>query len=127
MLLDLFGDAGTGPRGGTGWQLRSASGAMLPAGASLDDLGVLDGDLLRLQPVAAPHPAPVFDDPVDVLAHVAAARPCADGRGFVTAAVLVLTAAAAVLLGGVRTAEAGDAMIAVTVALAGLEIGRAHV
>ena len=43
-------------------------GGPLPAEATLTELGVLDGELLRLAPEGPAPASPVFDDPVDALA-----------------------------------------------------------
>ncbi|MDT7551628.1 MAG: hypothetical protein QOI16_164, partial [Pseudonocardiales bacterium] len=55
MVLELVGepersDAGR-PRP---WRLSGVAGGPLPAAATLDELGVLDGELLRLGPTAPP-------------------------------------------------------------------------
>ena len=51
------------------WRLTGMSGVELPMDATLAGLGVLDGDLLRLAPRFAPPHPPIFDDPVDAVAH----------------------------------------------------------
>ncbi|TQM35211.1 type VII secretion integral membrane protein EccD [Pseudonocardia cypriaca] len=96
MMLDLVGEPVFGVRP-VPWRLAGAAGAPLPPGASLAELGVPDGELLRLVPDVPPPPPPVFDDPVDALASGAGGA-AADGRRFAAAAVLVVAATAAVLL-----------------------------
>src|SRR5947209_6182811 len=69
MVLELVGE----PEHGRAvlpmpWRLSGVVGGPLPAAATLDELGVLDGELLRLGPAAPVPAAPVFDDPVDALA-----------------------------------------------------------
>src|SRR6478752_1572251 len=96
MVLELVGEPGRGvaPRP---WRLSGIAGGPLPTAATLGELGVLDGELLRLGPALPVPAAPVFDDPVDTVAAGAAGG----GRGhrFEVAAVLTLAVAAAVLLG----------------------------
>ncbi|HTK63143.1 MAG TPA: type VII secretion integral membrane protein EccD [Pseudonocardia sp.] len=84
MLCDLAGESGprtsgrpAGARQGartmahpTAWCLAAVAGAELPPRATLGELGVLDGDLLRLRRRAEAPPPPVFDDPVDAVAEV---------------------------------------------------------
>ncbi|MBV9922884.1 MAG: type VII secretion integral membrane protein EccD [Pseudonocardia sp.] len=109
MVLELVGEPGTAspPRP---WRLSGVVGGPLPAAATLDDLGVLDGELLRLGP-ATPAPAPpVFDDPVDAVATGAAARPRA--HRFETAVVLAAAAAAAVLLGAAGPGSVPSTLLA---------------
>ncbi|GAA3245657.1 hypothetical protein GCM10017691_52940 [Pseudonocardia petroleophila] len=67
MVLELVGEPGPGHRP-LPWRLTGATGGPLHPAATLDELGVLDGELLRIGPDAVPPPAPVFDDPVDALA-----------------------------------------------------------
>jgi type VII secretion integral membrane protein EccD len=66
MVLELLCEPGPGLL--APWQFSWATGMPLPASATLRDLGVLDGELLRVGPAAPTPPAPVFDDPVDALA-----------------------------------------------------------
>jgi hypothetical protein len=96
MVLELVGEPVFGVRPQP-WRLFRVTGAPLPLGESLHELGVLEGDLLRIAPDRRPPPAPVFDDPVDALA--ATARPATHGR-LPAAAILLLGAAAALLLAG---------------------------
>lgn len=119
MVLELVGEPGPGhaPRP---WRLTGVTGGPLHPAATLDELGVLDGELLRIGPHAAPPPPPVFDDPVDALASAAgrAAGPRPTPRaavavvlGGLAAAVLATVppgpwAVAAALLGGVAAAAA---------------------
>ncbi|OZM80570.1 type VII secretion integral membrane protein EccD [Pseudonocardia sp. MH-G8] len=96
MLLELVGEPLFGLRPEP-WRLSGAAGAPLPPGATLAQLGVPDGELLRLAPDAPPPPPPVFDDPVDALAASAGGAGTPDRR-FAAAAVLVVAAVAATLL-----------------------------
>jgi type VII secretion integral membrane protein EccD len=98
MVLELVGEPMFGVRP-MPWQLTGAAGAPLPPGASLAELGVPDGELLRLAPDAPPPPPPVFDDPVDALA-AGAGGPDAHDRRFAGGAVLLVAAAGAALLAG---------------------------
>jgi type VII secretion integral membrane protein EccD len=97
MVLELVGEPGrsVAPRP---WRLSGIAGGPLPAAATLGELGVLDGELLRLGPALPVPAAPVFDDPVDA---VAAGAAVTGGRGhrFEAAAVLAVAVATAVLLG----------------------------
>jgi type VII secretion integral membrane protein EccD len=104
MVLELLGEPG--PPDGAGarpdpWQLTGATGGPLPPDATLEELGVLDGELLRLAPVAPPPPPPVFDDPIDALAALAAPEVGPDRRRRGAAAVLAVALAAATLLAAV--------------------------
>lgn len=96
MVLDLVGEPVFGVRP-VPWRLTAAAGAPLPPGASLAELGVPDGELLRLTPDVPPPAPPAFDDPVDALASGAgdAAR---DDRRFAAAAVFLAATAGAVVL-----------------------------
>ena len=87
MVLELLGEPersrAAAPRP---WRLSGVAGGPLPAAATLTELGVLDGELLRLAPAASAPSAPVFDDPVDALAAGAetgagARAPVRGGRG----------------------------------------------
>jgi type VII secretion integral membrane protein EccD len=95
MMLDLVGEPVFGVRP-MSWRLTGAAGAPLPPAASLAELGVPDGELLRLAPDVPPPPPPVFDDPVDALASRAGGAP--DDRRFTAAALLLVVAAGAALL-----------------------------
>ena len=77
MLMELLGEQGD-PGRPVPWRLTGPTGGAPAPGATLDDIGVLDGELLRLGPAAPPPPAPVFDDPVDALAALTA--PPAEAR-----------------------------------------------
>jgi type VII secretion integral membrane protein EccD len=90
MVLELLREPGPGLL--APWRLSWATGMPLPASATLRDLGVLDGELLRVGPAAPTPPAPVFDDPVDALAATVPGRG-PDPR--VTAVVVVALALAA--------------------------------
>jgi type VII secretion integral membrane protein EccD len=104
MMLDLVGEPVFGVRP-MPWRLSGAAGAPLPPSASLAELGVPDGELLRLAPDAPAPPPPVFDDPVDALASRAGGPGRADRR-FAAGALLLVCGTAAALLaaGGVDTA-----------------------
>ena len=95
MVLELVGDAAPGY---LPWRLTGATGGPLHPAATLDELGVLDGELLRIGPDTAPPAPPVFDDPVDALASTAGRRAGVPGRGPAAVSALVLTVAAAALL-----------------------------
>jgi type VII secretion integral membrane protein EccD len=98
MVLELVGEPVFGLRP-LPWRLSGGAGAPLPPGASLAELGVPDGELLRLVPDVPPPPPPVFDDPIDALASSAGgADP--DERRFAAAAVLLVAAVGAALLAG---------------------------
>lgn len=64
MVLELVGEPvfGVRPRP---WRLVGAAGVPLPSGHNLRELGVLDGDLVRIAPDGPGPPPPVFDDPVE--------------------------------------------------------------
>ncbi len=98
MVLDLVGEPVFGVRP-VPWRLVGAAGAPLPPGASLAELGMPDGELLRLAPDAPPPPPPVFDDPVDALASGAGGA-APDDRRFAAAAVLLVAGVGAALLAG---------------------------
>ncbi|OLT13550.1 hypothetical protein BJF78_21710 [Pseudonocardia sp. CNS-139] len=70
MLLELVGEPVFTARPEP-WRLSGVAGGPLPPAATLAELGVPDGELLRLAPVAPPPPPPVFEDPVDALASTA--------------------------------------------------------
>jgi type VII secretion integral membrane protein EccD len=123
MVLELVGEPlfGLCPQP---WRLSGTAGGPLPPGATLAELGVLDGDLLRIAPDAPAPLPPVFDDPVDALAATAGAAAVRDRR-FGAVAVLVVAGAAAVLLAG-WPAAAGTAVPVVVAALgAALAVGHA--
>ncbi|HEY0813712.1 MAG TPA: type VII secretion integral membrane protein EccD [Pseudonocardia sp.] len=98
LVLELVGEPERGRAGlPRPWRLSGVAGGPLPAAATLSELGVLDGELLRLGPAAAAPAAPVFHDPVDALAAGAQAG-AARGHRFETAAILVVVLASAALL-----------------------------
>ena len=100
MLMELFGRHGD-PARPEPWRLTGVTGGVLPPGATLHELGVVDGELLRLGPMAPSPPPVMFDDPVDALAALTApdAEPARQRRaavvlaGVVPAAALVLAGA----------------------------------
>jgi type VII secretion integral membrane protein EccD len=118
MVLELVGEPVFGLRPEP-WRLSGAAGGPLPPGATLAQLGVPDGELLRLAPAAPPPPPPVFDDPVDALAATAGGS---EDRRFAAAAVLSVAVAAAGLLalrpGGTLPAVVAGLGAAVAVAAA---------
>lgn len=139
MVLELVGEPGPG-HAALPWRLTGVTGGPLHPAATLDELGVLDGEMLRIGPAAAPPPSPVFDDPVDALASSAglAAGPrvapraavavvlgvlaatvlatVPPGPWAVTAALLGAAAAAAALGQTARTRTATPALLAVVLA-----------
>jgi type VII secretion integral membrane protein EccD len=90
MLMELLNEQGD-PARPVPWRLTGPTGGAPAPGATLDDIGVLDGELLRLGPAAPPPPAPVFDDPVDALAALTAppAEARRPGRRVIVPAVAV--------------------------------------
>lgn len=70
LVLELLGEPRP-PHSPSPWRFSGATGGPLPPAATLDGLGVLDGELLRIGPHAPAPAAPVFDDPVDALAATA--------------------------------------------------------
>jgi type VII secretion integral membrane protein EccD len=138
MVLELVGEPAPGspPRP---WRLSGAAGGALPVGATLAQLGVLDGELLRIAPVGAAPAPPVFDDPVDALADTAnpvgsirrrtvgtlvvglavAASALLSGGGTVAAVVAAIAAGAAVT---VVARSTGDRSVALITALAAVPL-----
>lgn len=98
MVLELVGEPVFGLRP-VPWRLSGAVGGPLPAEATLGELGVLDGELLRLAPQGPTPVPPVFDDPVDALAATAATAAAGDRR-LGAGVVLVVAVTAAALLAG---------------------------
>ncbi len=111
MLLELVGE----PRGAgwrpVPWRLTGAAGGALPTAATLDELAVPDGELLRLAPATAPPPAPVFDDPVDAVADSAGHGHPLGGR-FGAGALLAVAVAAAAVFALPGPGSAGSAVVA---------------
>jgi type VII secretion integral membrane protein EccD len=111
MLLELVGE----PRGAgwrpVPWRLTGAAGGALPTGATLDELAVPDGELLRLAPATPPPPAPVFDDPVDAIADSAGDGHPLGGR-FGAGALLALAMAAAGVFALPGPGSTGSAVVA---------------
>ncbi len=112
MVLELLGEPERSraavPRP---WRLSGVAGGPLPAAATLTELGVLDGELLRLAPAASAPSAPVFDDPVDALA-AGAETGAGRGRRFEAAAVLAVVAAASGLLSAAGPGSVAAALLA---------------
>jgi type VII secretion integral membrane protein EccD len=104
MVLELARPPG-GRRPPVPWRISGVTGGPLPPDATLDELGVLDGDLLRLGPDTPPPPPPVFDDPVDALAAVAAPGGSRDRHRPAVIAVPGIVLAAAALLSGVGSKD----------------------
>ena len=120
MLMELLGTRVAPRDRPVPWQLTGAAGGALPSAATLDELGVLDGELLRLGPAAPPPPPPVFDDPVDALAELAVHRAGPDGQRRAVIVLLGVVPAAALLLSGVPTGGAGGVHRWPAAALAGV-------
>jgi WXG100 protein secretion system (Wss), protein YukD/EccD-like transmembrane domain len=118
MVLELVGTPAAPAGRPAPWRFTGATGGPLPPDATLDELGVLDGEMLRLGPVAPPPPAPVFDDPVDALA--ALAPPARPDRRWPGYAAVGVSACAAALLATTRTAGAESLQTVTAVGLAGL-------
>ena len=104
MVLELAGPPGGG-RPPVPWRISGVTGGPLPPDATLDELGVLDGDLLRLGPDTPPTPPPVFDDPVDALAAVAEPGGSRERHRTAVIAVPGIVLAAAALLSGVGSKD----------------------
>ena len=113
LVLELLGAPRPSGRVAA-WRFTGATGGVLPAEATLDDLGVLDGELLRFGPAVPPPPPPVFDDPVDALAGLAGRGDTGGGSAPVVVAVLALAAAALV-----AAASTGAGRVAAALGLAG--------
>jgi type VII secretion integral membrane protein EccD len=119
MLMELLGVPAVPDDRPLPWRLTGGGGGALAPDATLDELGVLDGELLRLGPAGPPPPPPVFDDPVDALAALAVPAIEADRR---RAAIVLLGVVpmAAVLLGAARAAGADGGRLWAAGLLAGL-------
>ncbi|MCO1654934.1 type VII secretion integral membrane protein EccD [Pseudonocardia humida] len=119
MVLELVGEPAPG-RPPRPWRLRGPAGGPLPAAATLAQLGVLDGEMLRLSPDGAAPAPPVFDDPVDALADTAAPMRAAQRRCLAALVLVVAGAAAAVLAtGGIVGGLVAAAAAVVAVVAAG--------
>ncbi|MEJ3653950.1 type VII secretion integral membrane protein EccD [Actinomycetes bacterium KLBMP 9759] len=108
LVMELVGE----PRGGAmrprPWRLTGAAGGPLPPAATLGELGVLDGEQLRLAPLTSPPPPPVFDDPVVAVAATAGRGGLGDRRfGAAGAVVLAAGAAGTLAAAGQGAAVAG--------------------
>jgi type VII secretion integral membrane protein EccD len=121
MVLELVGEPARtdGVRGPEPWRLSGIAGGPLPAAATLAELGVLDGEHLRIAPPAEPPAAPVFDDPVEALAAGAGTAGAGDRR-FGSVAVLGVAVAAAALLAGAGPDATWAALVAGTAAVGAL-------
>lgn len=124
LVLELIGEPRR-PHTPVPWRFAGPTGGPLPPGATLEGLGVVDGELLRIGPHAPAPTPPVFDDPVDALAATAGpggavgARlraAIAVGAAVLTAAVLALTplVAAAVAAATDSTTMVLTVLLAVT-------------
>jgi hypothetical protein len=98
MVLELVGEPAPG-RPPHPWRLFTADGRALPAGPALPELGVREGDLLRIAPAGSAPAPPLFDDPVEVLA-VSGRSEGVDDRRFPSIAIPLLGGASAALLVG---------------------------
>jgi type VII secretion integral membrane protein EccD len=120
MVLELLGEPERGRAGlPRPWRLSGVVGGPLPAAATLGELGVLDGELLRIGPAAPVPAAPVFDDPVDALAAGARVAVAREHR-FETAAALVVVVASAALLAAAGPGSVAAALLAGAAAVAAL-------
>ena len=93
LVLELLGAPRPGGRADP-WRFTGATGGPLPPEATLDELGVLDGELLRIGPAVPPPAPPVFDDPVEAVATLVGREGPAVGPAPVAVAVLAVAAAA---------------------------------
>jgi len=110
MVLELVGEPDSQWRPEP-WRLSGVGGGPLPGAATLDQLGVLDGELLRIARDAPPPPAPVFDDPVDALA--AGTGAVSPGHRLLGAgAVLTAAVGAATVLAGAGPGAPAAAVLA---------------
>ncbi|MDN5857735.1 MAG: type VII secretion integral membrane protein EccD [Pseudonocardia sp.] len=119
MLLELVGEPRADGLRPAPWRLSGAAGGSLPAEATLDELAVPDGEMLRLAPVSRPPPPPVFDDPVDALAASAADAPALGGR-FGSGALLTVAVAAAGICAAAGPGSPASALVAGLAAVAAL-------
>ncbi|MFR9804253.1 type VII secretion integral membrane protein EccD [Pseudonocardia sp. RS010] len=121
MLRELLGEPVPAGRAPAPWRLDGPAGAPLPPGATLAQLGVHDGELLRIGPALAPPAPPRWDDLPEALAAAveAGARGGDDpaGDGALPLAVLAATTAASGLLAAVR---GSGPLVAGAAVLAGL-------
>ena len=102
MLMELLGTRAAPDDRPVPWRLTGAGGGPLPPDATLGELGVLDGELLRLGPAAPAPPPPVFDDPVDALAALATPGAGPDRSRDAVVVLLGVVPTAALLLVGSR-------------------------
>ena len=123
MLLELLGEPPSVVP--VPWRLDGVAGAPLPPAATLAQLGVLDGELLRLGPDLPPPAPPTFDDAPEALA----AEVAAGARGPDPAPAVAGAAAVAVVsvgLAGLRgtapwsTVGAAVALVAAAAVVVGV-------
>ncbi|WP_433504232.1 type VII secretion integral membrane protein EccD [Pseudonocardia halophobica] len=103
MVRELLG--GPVPAAGRApvpWRLDGAAGAPLPPGATLAQLGVHDGELLRIGPALVPPPPPQYDDLPEALAAAVEAGARGGDDRVLPLAVLVAVTAVSALLAGAR-------------------------
>lgn len=116
MVRELLGPS----RAPVGWCFSRVTGGPLPGSATLDGLGVPDGELLRLGPPAPVPPAPVVDDPVEAVAARAGSGKPAGPRVRAAAALAGSVLAAVLLCLTDRDASGTAAVVAVLLAVAGM-------
>ncbi|MCE0768742.1 EsaB/YukD family protein [Pseudonocardia kujensis] len=117
MVRELLGEPVPDGRAPAPWRLDGAAGAPLPPGATLAQLGVCDGALLRIGPAVAPPPPPRFDDLPEALAAAVETGARDGGERALPLAVLVAMTIASLLLAGVRGAGLLVAAAAVVVSV----------
>ena len=96
MVVELLGERAAVP-----WRMDAATGAPLPSSATLAQLGIVDGELLRIGPAAPPPAPPVLDDVPGALAAAVAAEAGAPS-GVSASGVLAAVAVMSVALGSLR-------------------------
>jgi type VII secretion integral membrane protein EccD len=118
MVLELLGGPARPVGPPESWRFTGVTGGPLSPGSTLDELGVLDGEMLRFGPAVPPPPPPVFDDPVDALADLAA--PATSGPPpWPGLAAFATALAAAGLLTTVRGSDSGTATLTWAVVVLG--------
>jgi hypothetical protein len=96
MVVELLGERAAVP-----WRMDAATGAPLPSSATLAQLGIVEGELLRIGPAAPPPAPPVLDDVPGALAAAVAAEAGAPS-GVSASGVLAAVAVMSVALGSLR-------------------------